>query len=146
MTHLFDTDAVSEVLKKRPAPAYLEWLATVPRDLQFSSAVTVGELYKGAYRSAARPRHLTNIRERVLPALTVLPYDADVAHVFGKVGAQLEETGQRLADADLQIAATALFHGLELVTGNLRHFGCVEGLRINPVLAEARAERDGESE
>ena len=134
MAYLFDTDAVSEVLKKRPAPAYLAWLATAPRDLQFSSAVTVGELYKGAYRSAARTRHLTNIRERVLPALTVLPYDADVARVFGRVSAQLEETGQRLADADLQIAATALFHGLEPVTGNLRHFARVDGLRINPVL------------
>ena len=27
-----------------------------------------------------------------------------------------------LPDADVQIAATALYHGLELVTGNLRHF------------------------
>ena len=134
MTYLFDTDAVPEVLKKRPAPAYLARLATAPRDLQFSRAVTLGELYKGAYRSAARPGHLTNIRERVLPALTVLPYDADVARVFGRVSAQLEGTGQRLADADLQIAATAPFHGLELVTGNLRHFGRVDGLRINPVL------------
>ena len=134
MAYLFDTDAVSEVLEKRPAPAYLAWLATAPRDSQFSSAVTVGELYKGAYRSSARPGHLTNIRERVLPALTVLPYDADVARVFGRVSAQLEESGQRLADADQLIAATALFHRLELVTGNLKHFARVDGLRINPVL------------
>ena len=141
MAYLFDTDAVSEVLKKRPAPTYLDWLATVPRNLQFSSAVTIGELYKGAYRSAARPRHLVNIRERVLPALTVLPYDVGVARVFGEVSAQLETAGQRLADADLQIAATALFHGLELVTGNLKHFGRIDNLTINPILAQTRSNR-----
>jgi tRNA(fMet)-specific endonuclease VapC len=43
-----------------------------------------------------------------------------------------------LADADLQIAATALRHELELVTGNPRHFQRVPGLKVNPVLAEAR--------
>jgi tRNA(fMet)-specific endonuclease VapC len=44
-----------------------------------------------------------------------------------------------LADADLQIAATALQHDLEVVTGNLRHFQRVPGVKVNPILAEARA-------
>ena len=43
-----------------------------------------------------------------------------------------------LADADLQITATALFHRLELVTGNLRHFSRIDALVINPILAQAR--------
>ena len=37
----------------------------------------------------------------------------------GEVAAALEEQGRRLADADMQIAATALYHDLELVTGNV---------------------------
>jgi len=57
----------------------------------------------------------------VLVALTVLPFDVAIAKVFGKVRAGLEESGSPLADADLQIAATAIYHGLELVTGNARH-------------------------
>jgi predicted nucleic acid-binding protein len=48
---LFDTDAISEVLKRRPLPAYVAWLRTVPRVEQFTSAVVIGELFKGAYRS-----------------------------------------------------------------------------------------------
>jgi len=44
MAYLFDTDAVSEVLKRRPALAYLRWLRTVSRGDQFTSAVVVGEL------------------------------------------------------------------------------------------------------
>lgn len=139
MAYLFDTDAISELLRHRPLPAYVEWLGTVPREDQYSSAVVVGELFKGAYRSAARDRHLTNIEERVLPAVTVLPYDTATARVFGRIRAHLEDEGQVLPDADLQIAATALHHGLELVTGNLRHFRRIPDLRIEPVLDDARS-------
>lgn len=52
----------------------------------------------------------------------LLPYDVAVARVYGEIEAMLAGRGQRLADADLQIAATAIYHGLELVTGNVRHF------------------------
>jgi len=139
MAYLFDTDAISEVLKQRPSATYLRWLSAVPRGDQFTSAVVVGELYKGAFRSAHAARHLQNIEGRVLPALTVLPYDLGTARVFGQVQARLEDEGRVIADADLQIAATALHHGLEIVTGNLRHFRRVPGLRIAAVLADARS-------
>jgi len=130
---LFDTDAISETLRSRPDPGYLAWLGTVPRDEQFASAVTIGELFYGAYRAAGGGRHLTMIEDRVLPAVTVLPYGAAVAQVYGRVAAALANQGMRLADADVQIAATALHHDLELVTGNLRHFGRIAGLRIRPI-------------
>lgn len=138
MAYLFDTDAVSELLRPRPLQAYVEWLSTIPREDQYTSAVTVGELYKGAFRSRRKEHHLTNIDERVLPAVTVLPYDIATARVFGEIRAKLEEAGTILADADLQIAATAIHHDLELVTGNLRHFERIPNLRINRILAQAR--------
>ncbi len=138
MAFLFDTDAISEVLKPRPAPSFLRWLSSLDRSLQFTSAVVVGELFKGASRSKARARHLKNIETRVLPAVTVLSYDVAVARHFGRIRAALESRGQILADADLQIAATAIEHGLELVTGNLRHFSRVPGLRVNTTFADSR--------
>lgn len=140
MAYLFDTDAISEVLRPRPAPRYIEWLSTVRRSDQLTSAVVVGELYQGAFRSRHRERHLRNIEERVLPALTVLPYDVGVAREFGALRARLEARGERLADADLQIAATAMRHGLTLVTGNLRHFERVPRLELSPVFTAARAD------
>ena len=139
MAYLFDTDAISELLRPRPLQPYLDWLKTIPREDQFTSAVTVGELFKGAYRSSARERHLKNIEDRVLPAVTALPFDVSVARVFGKVRAHLEQTGNILPDADLQIAATALYHDLDLVTGNVHHFERVPDLRINRILAASRA-------
>lgn len=138
MPYLFDTDALSEALRSRPLSGYLEWLSSIPREDQYTSAIVIGELFKGAFRSSAREKHLANIEARVLPAVTILPYDVAVARVYGEVRARLEESGTILPDADLQIAATALNHGLALVTGNLRHFSCIQGLRIEPVLAEAR--------
>lgn len=84
--------------------------------------------------------HLENIEGKVLPSVTVLPYDTGVARVFGKVRAELEETGQLLPDADIQIAATAIHFGLILVTGNLRHFERIRGLEVSRIFAETRAE------
>lgn len=138
MAFLFDTDAISELLRKRPATNYVKWILKVPREDQFTSAVVVGELYKGAYRSHDRERHLSNIEQRVLPSVTVLSYDIDIAKVFGSIRAYLEDTGMILPDADIQIAATAIAHNLQLITGNLRHFNRISGLNLNNVLANSR--------
>ncbi len=88
----------------------------------------------------ARARHLENIRKRVLPLVTVLPYDALAAETYGEIRATLAAAGRPLADADLQIAATALVHGLTLVTGNVQHFERVPGLEISGVLGRGRGE------
>lgn len=139
MAFLFDTDSISEVFKKRPHPSYLRWLATIPRAEQYTSAVTIGELFRGAFGSSSPERHLVNIESRLLPSITVLPYDVAVARVYGEIQAQLAQSGKGLADADLQIAATAIHHGLELVTGNLRHFERVPGLKVHRALIDARS-------
>lgn len=135
--YLFDTDAISEVLKRRPFPKYVEWLRGIPREDQFTSAVVVAELYEGAFRLPASA-HLRAVEERVLPAVTVIPFDTNAAYRFGVMAADLRDRGRPLPDADLQIAATAIYHDLVLVTGNVKHFDRVAGLRIDPILAEAR--------
>lgn len=138
MAYLFDTDAISELLRKRPASSYVKWLSGIPREEQFTSSIVIGELYKGAYRSRAKEQHLINIEKRVLPSVTVLPYDLGCAKVFGQVRAYLEESGNIIPDADIQIAATAIYHGLELVTGNLMHFERINGLEVNKILSNSR--------
>lgn len=138
MAYLFDTDAISELLRPRPQALYLNWVNHIPREEQFTSAVVVGELYKGAYRSQNKDKHLHNIDNLILPAITVLPYDVAIAKEFGRLRADLEMQGQILPDADIQIAATAIYHRLELVTGNIRHFERIKSLKINPTLSESR--------
>jgi len=141
MAYLFDTDALSEAMRKKPFGSYTAWLRRIPREEQFTSAVSIGELYQGAFRSPHRDRLLQRIDEVLLPEITVLPYDVGVARVFGEIRAELDRAGTSPGDADLQIAATALRHDLALVTGNVRHHERVAGLRIERVLTEARAAR-----
>jgi predicted nucleic acid-binding protein len=141
MAYLFDTDAISEALKPRPLEIYARWLEQLSRLEQYTSAVVIGELYKGAFRSPDAARHVHNIESRILPAITVLPFDIDVARTYGQLEAALASRNRLLADADLQIAATAVHHDLELVTGNIKHFERVPGLRICEVLATARRAR-----
>jgi tRNA(fMet)-specific endonuclease VapC len=116
----------------------LAWLEWVPREEKFTNAVVLGELYEGAFRSHDAVRHLRNVEKRVLPALTVLSFDLEAARVFGQIAAALNRIGRPVADADLQIAATAIRHDLALVTGNIRHFARIPGLRIEPALVRAR--------
>lgn len=145
MPYLFDTDAISELLKKAPLAAYVHWVSGLRREDQFTSSVVIAELFAGAYllaadgRTEAADRHLRNLRERVIPAVTILPFDLMAAEKYGQIRSALQSQGTPLADLDMQIAATALAHNLILVTGNLTHFERVPGLNICRVLCDARA-------
>jgi predicted nucleic acid-binding protein len=140
LPYLFDTDAVSEILKRKPRKKYIDWLATIPREEQFTSAVVVGELYKGAFTcriDSEMNRIIDYIENRMLPVISVIQYDVKISRVYGQITAHLMAKGRLIEDADLQIGATALFHGLDLVTGNTKHFERVPGLRICRALADA---------
>lgn len=130
MTYLFDTNAISEVFRRRPNPELVRWLNELPREEQHTSTVVIAELYEAAYRSAARERWLKRIEEGVLAAMTVLGFDLDCAHEFGRLQAQLEDDGTPIGDVDTLIAATALRHRLTVVTADDRHFQRVPGLRV----------------
>jgi tRNA(fMet)-specific endonuclease VapC len=138
MPYLFDTDAISEIFRKKPLASYLQWLDSLNKREQYTSAVVIGELYKGAYRSQKRSQFLQNIQAKILPEFTVLPFDSNTAKIYGQIYAELEEKGQTITHTDSQIASTAIQHDLELVTGNLKHFSRISTLKINPILAIAR--------
>jgi predicted nucleic acid-binding protein len=96
---------------KRDAPLYL-------------SAITIGELRRGVELMHHRgdrdqAQRLETWLERMLDRYGehVLPFDHDVAQVWGKLRVPRPEN-----PLDKQIAATALVYGLILVTHNVRHF------------------------
>lgn len=138
MAYLFDTDALSETMRKYPLADYLQWLRSLSREDQYTSSIVIAELYKGAFRSPQRETILEKIETRIIPQLTILPFDRETAKIYGEIQSKLEQQGQRLAHADAQIAATTIQHNLELVTGNTQHFARIESLVINYILANAR--------
>lgn len=66
----------------------------------------------------------------LLPAVNIVGFDAKAAYVCGGLRAKLERAGTPLALADLEVAAIALANDLMLVSGNLRHFARIDGLRV----------------
>jgi len=52
----------------------------------------------------------------------ILSLDQSAAELAGRIAGDLERTGQPIGRADPMIAAIALQHSLELVTGNTAHY------------------------
>ncbi|MBI4754282.1 MAG: type II toxin-antitoxin system VapC family toxin [Betaproteobacteria bacterium] len=128
--YLFDTDIITNIFKKQPAPGLLARLAGIPRSQQHISSVTVSEIVYGACKSGRPSHHLRNLQEVLLPAVNLLGFDSKAALVCGRIRAELEKAGTPLDLADLEIAAIALANQLVLVTGNIRHFARIPGLAV----------------
>jgi tRNA(fMet)-specific endonuclease VapC len=95
---------------------------------QFTSSVTVAELRYGVRRRGNRS--LSDDIERVVAEVQVISFDEPAAGSYADIRVTLEAEGTPLAYSDLQIAAICLAHDLTLVTGNVRHFERVPGLRV----------------
>ncbi|MCF8120440.1 MAG: type II toxin-antitoxin system VapC family toxin [Deltaproteobacteria bacterium] len=128
--YLFDTDTLSNIVKQTPSPSLIEKLHGLPRAVQFTTAVNVGEIYYGAYRSAKRERILNAFMQVVFPNLNILPFDEASGRVFGHLKAEIEKTGIGCSEPDLRIAAITIQHRLTLITGNVKHFKQIPGLQI----------------
>ncbi len=134
--YLLDTDVLSAVAKRHRPEGLIEKLARTPRAAHFTSAVNAAEIYFGIFRmggeerTGGEPKLLRYFEEQIFSRLTILPFDRETALAYGKLRASLERKGRPRFDPDLQIAATALRHGLTLVTGNVRHFAGIPGLRV----------------
>ncbi len=119
--YLLDTSVISETRKSRADGGVIAFLsATEPAGL-FLSVLTLGELRKGV---AAKRRTDPDTAERLgawvdgietIFADRVLPIDAATARCWGELSAS-----RSLPVIDTLIAATAISHGLTLVTRNTR--------------------------
>jgi len=120
--YLFDTDVLSNIVRAAPSARLLEKLAAAPADLQFTTAINIGEIYYGASRSLHRERIIQAFRAKVFPELVILPFDEESGKIFGTLKARLEKKGRSASEPDLRIASIALQHKLILITGNERHY------------------------
>ncbi|MEK6607911.1 MAG: PIN domain-containing protein, partial [Myxococcota bacterium] len=131
--YLLDTNALSEILRKRPDPAFLTRLRAIPAESLHTSSICVFELRLGAALRGGRLWE--RVEADVLPRVRVLPLGRDEAIRAGEVWAGLQRAGQPIGLEDVLIAATALVRDLTVVTGNVRHFDRVPGIRVANWLA-----------
>jgi len=128
--YLFDTDCLSNILKKAPSPLLIKKLESLPKGLQFTTSINVSEIYFGAYRSRNQEKILKAYEDKVFPNVNILPFDTDSGKIYGRLKALLEKRGLSKNEPDLMIAAIAIQHDMILVTGNTRHFMNIPGLNI----------------
>ena len=132
MAFLFDTNAISELFRRRPNQEFVNWLFTLPRDQQFTSAVVCGELLAGARGTSNPDLWLGRYRTQVFSRITILPFDVACAEKYGEVRAALRAAGTPIGEPDTLIGATALAHDLTVVSANVKHFKRIPGLEVRP--------------
>jgi tRNA(fMet)-specific endonuclease VapC len=127
VSFLVDTDICSAHLKQsgKVTARFVQYMGRL-----HVSAVTVAELFTWALRAKAPPQRLRGVLDMVND-MTFVPVDQDVARKFGELRAALLDAGQPKPQMDLLIAATALVHGMTLVTHNTRDYMAIPGLTLD---------------
>jgi predicted nucleic acid-binding protein len=133
---LLDTDVLSEARRPAGNPLVRARLAALAEEDQFVSVISIGEIAFGTARlpQGKRRRELEIWLEQAERnfATHILPIDRDIAHLWGDLAARAASLGRPLHTADGLIAATALHHGLRLMTRNVSDFEATGVLLINP--------------
>ncbi len=132
---LLDTNVVSELIRRSPAPAVTTWVSDQPLEDLYFSAISEAELrYGAAILPAGRRRDTLFLRIDAMLRDAfeerVLPFDRDAARVYGNIAAVRRSAGRPVAPADCQIAAIAASRHMAVATRNVRDF---EGMGIEVV-------------
>ncbi len=133
LRYMLDTNLCIRVIRDRPKGLRERFNAEA--DALCISTITLTELLHGAEKSA-RPVETRKEVERFASRLAVLSFGEDAAAHSAEIRATLERRGLPIGGYDLLIAGHARSLGLVVVTGNLREFSRVEGLRVEDWLPD----------
>ena len=128
MKYLLDTNVLSDCV--RGAPSVVARLRAEPNTLIAVSSITELEVEYGIARNPKLPSAVAGAMRALLDAVTVLPFTREDARIAARLRATLATQGQPIGAYDVLIAATALRHGLIIVTANPREFSRVGGLAV----------------
>jgi len=99
------------------------------------SAVTLVELAHGIERAQmdAQREHRQAFLDDLIADIRIYPVTAGIAQLAGRISGQQARRGLVLPFEDLLIGATALHHGCEVVTENVRHFEMIPDLVVKKI-------------
>lgn len=134
---LLDTNVPSELTKPRSDERVERWLEQAKDEQLYLSVISLGEIFKGL---AVLPqgKRRTDIETWIEGTLRswfagrILPVTESIAERWGTLSGARQLSGTLLTVADGLIAATALEHGLMLVTRNVRDFAGLGIPILNP--------------
>jgi len=124
---ILDTNVLSELMKPRPVPQVVAWVAQQSASELFTTTITEAEIFYGIELMASGKR-----REALLSAAEamftedlggrVLGFESRSARIFSKVAAQRRALGRPISHADAQIASIARANRARLATRNKSDF------------------------
>ena len=144
--YVLDTNVISELRKAKTGKAdanLLTWVAQIPVNQMFLSAISILELETGVLLVERRdPAQGTQLRkwlnQQVIPVFSerVLPVDMTVAQCCAKL-----HVPDPRAERDSLIAATALVHSMVVVTRNVADFAMTGVQIVNPSESQVLSSR-----
>lgn len=134
MKHLVDANVFSEATKPKPNPRVVEWLRANERSI-FVDPIVLGEVRFGILLLARgrRRAELERWFEQGVSRIQCLPWDSAVGLRWAQLLADLRRRGRPMSIKDSLIAASALAHGLALVTLNRRDFEPARVRLVDPL-------------
>jgi len=137
MAYLLDTNIISEPKQKSPNAQVLAWLAAHTLEISFISVLSLGEIEQGIARlgETRRAREYREWLETQLKpefAGRILNVDAPVMTVWGRITAEAIKRGRPTSLIDSLLAATAIVHGLTLVTRNTQDVAALPVAVLDP--------------
>lgn len=136
MKVLLDTCTLAEIRKPDGNPAVRSAVLELPDEDLYLSVLSVGEIAKGIALLAAgkKKRSLSSwlVALEGQFAERILGLDVETARIWGELTARAQKSGVVIPAVDGLLAATALRHGLHVMTRNTRHFAASGALVLDP--------------
>lgn len=137
---LLDTNVLSELRRQKPHRKVVAFVAGQPLDLLYVSSVTLAEIRFGielvtdATKRAGLANWLAN-DVRPLFGQRVLPVSEDVLFKWRLLVEEGRKAGHTFSQPDLMIAATALLHGMTVVSRDTSEYEKAGVAFLNPWMA-----------
>lgn len=124
---IINTDVVSYLMRGgKLAEIYARHIQGKKRAISF---ITVGELYFGAEKANWGIQKRIQL-ENALKNFVVIPFDIEIARIFGFIVAERDRKGKPISFHDAWIAACAIRHKVGLVTHNAKDFDHISSLDV----------------
>jgi len=137
MAWLLDTNVLSELRRPKPEPRVVDFVARCPLDQLYVSAVTLAEIRFGIelVDEPNRRAELSDwLTHKVRPMFDhrVLQVTEDIMLKWRLLVEEGRKTGHTFSQPDLIIAATAIHHGLTVVTRDRSDYDKAHVPVVNP--------------
>jgi len=134
---LLDTNILSELRRPKPEPKVLAFIASLPLDLLYVSAVTFAEIRFGI-ELVTEPNQRAELNDwlthKVRPMFEqrVLPVTEDVMFKWRLMVEEGRKAAHTFSQPDLIIAATVAHHGFVVVTRDVSDYERTQVPLFNP--------------